>query len=712
MNRRTYLKSLSGMAGLAAIPTAVTAEEYPEWDPDSAYTKGDRVTYEGTVYEAKWWTQGDEPGSSQWGPWKEIDDSDDDNGDDDDGDDDTGDVDCSGVGEWSSSETYTGGDQVVHDGVLYEASWWTQGDEPGSSQWGPWEKQGACGSNDGPTASFTVDPTSPMPGDEVTLDASGSSDADGTIDSYTWDIEGVEGTQSGEMTTVTFDTAGSYDVTLTVTDDAGATASTTETVTVGETNDGPTASFTVDPTSPMPGDEVTLDASDSADADGSIDSYEWDIEGVDGTPSGEMTTVTFDSTGTYDVTLTVTDNDGGTSSTTKTVSVTEDSGDLTESTTLAELFPGYKERHVDDVFLDFMPDDFGGGSGETTWSDSAKADAFNVDLEAIRNNVEDGSLQFGSLGTQALPWAQQLRDHGVPDHAIAQLLPRLMLLPDETEELQYQLADSMEMWDETAGPVAASNDPSLFYQDDWPNDARGEDDQEVAERDRVYLQAQTDDAWSGDFQYLDNYDSKLLDTLQNNTHPATDESLGGDTFTANAPMEVEAEIHQKGAGYSGQMVLKFTNTSPVPYHLDGAVIWWMGPSNYGRTMGNGAYNNEQRPQPGYGHPQRDIIEITLPDEHVPDRYADIEQDLSAYALRPAFHDSPYNMRTAYPNQKWSLEVSLGRYQNPLSDAFSSATDRQRIVDMMAETAHVELETDMDLNDDVVDAIELYNREGN
>ncbi|EHL2563461.1 hypothetical protein KDG03_003005, partial [Listeria monocytogenes] len=26
-------------------------------------------SYKGKTYEAQWWTQGNEPGAEQWGPW-------------------------------------------------------------------------------------------------------------------------------------------------------------------------------------------------------------------------------------------------------------------------------------------------------------------------------------------------------------------------------------------------------------------------------------------------------------------------------------------------------------------------------------------------------------------------------------------------------------------------------------------------------------------
>jgi chitodextrinase len=35
------------------------------WDANTVYRKPDRVTYQGKVYEAKWWTLNEKPGSSQ-----------------------------------------------------------------------------------------------------------------------------------------------------------------------------------------------------------------------------------------------------------------------------------------------------------------------------------------------------------------------------------------------------------------------------------------------------------------------------------------------------------------------------------------------------------------------------------------------------------------------------------------------------------------------
>ncbi len=61
------------------------------------------------------------------------------------------------------------------------------------------------------------------------LDATQSSDADGSIVSYEWSINDG-GSATGASTVYSFATAGTYQVTLTVTDDAGATASTSQTL--------------------------------------------------------------------------------------------------------------------------------------------------------------------------------------------------------------------------------------------------------------------------------------------------------------------------------------------------------------------------------------------------------------------------------------------------------------------------------------------------
>jgi len=88
-------------------------------------------------------------------------------------------------------------------------------------------------------------------------------------------------------------------------------------------NQSPIASFTATPASGVAPLEVYFNASNSYDSDGTIISYTWNFK--DGNiGSGETINHTFSSTGSYNVELTVIDNEGAIDSTTKIITVTYD----------------------------------------------------------------------------------------------------------------------------------------------------------------------------------------------------------------------------------------------------------------------------------------------------------------------------------------------------------------------------------------------------
>ncbi|WP_187359909.1 S8 family serine peptidase [Chitinolyticbacter meiyuanensis] len=173
-------------------PTPVSSSCYAAWSSSAVYTGGQRVTYNGRNYEAKWWTQSNVPASSigEGKPWLDL-----------------GacgssvptatpqptptltprptatptptpqptavptltptprptstplptavptatptpvvtPVPSSCNAAWSADAIYIGGDRVTYNGVNYEAKWWTRGENPAQSgQWGVWKVLGNC----------------------------------------------------------------------------------------------------------------------------------------------------------------------------------------------------------------------------------------------------------------------------------------------------------------------------------------------------------------------------------------------------------------------------------------------------------------------------------------------------------------------------------------------------------------------------------------
>ncbi|GAG16476.1 unnamed protein product, partial [marine sediment metagenome] len=167
-----------------------------------------------------------------------------------------------------------------------------------------------------PIASFIA---SPGFSTWVHFDASTSTDPDGSIVSYNWDFgDGKSG--SGVSDWHWYGGPGVYTVTLTVTDDDGATDTEVRTIQVGPTNQPPVASFTFDPTNPVVGGWVKFDATSSYDTDGNIATYAWNFgDGKSGSGSTDWNQYT--AAGVYTVTLTVTDNDGATDTEVRTIQV-------------------------------------------------------------------------------------------------------------------------------------------------------------------------------------------------------------------------------------------------------------------------------------------------------------------------------------------------------------------------------------------------------
>jgi PKD repeat protein len=172
-----------------------------------------------------------------------------------------------------------------------------------------------------PTASFLTSPTAPRVGENVNFNASASRPATGrTIRSYDWDFgDGTQKTTTTPITSHDYQTAGTFAVTLVVTDDVGREAVATATVTIA--NDSPTADFTFSQLPPTATHTIQFNSSGSSASPGrTITSYFWDFG--DGTSSALASpSHPYAAAASYNVTLTVTDSAGKTGRVTKTVSV-------------------------------------------------------------------------------------------------------------------------------------------------------------------------------------------------------------------------------------------------------------------------------------------------------------------------------------------------------------------------------------------------------
>ena len=201
-----------------------------------------------------------------------------------------------------------------------------------------------------------------------------------------------------------FVTTGSRDVTLTVTDDQGTSDSVVIPVSVVHVNVAPTAAFTF----ACDGADCDFDATGSSDSDGDVVSYAWDF-GDGATATGMSPSHDYVTFGERDVTLTVTDDEGSTESTTISVATVRNNAAPTASFTVSCTyldctFNATASGDTDGTITSYLWD-FGDSHGDTTTSPSATHTYDTGGSNTVTLTVTDNDSATGNTTRVATPVA-------------------------------------------------------------------------------------------------------------------------------------------------------------------------------------------------------------------------------------------------------------------------------------------------------------------
>lgn len=245
-------------------------------------------------------------------------------------------------------------------------------------------------------ANFTFSPTTPGINQDVFFNASASTPSNAT---YAWNF-GDGSTGSGVTPTHSYARAGTYGVSLTVSNDIGQSSTTSRTITVSAT--GPpgaiAAIFAFSPTIPGVNQEVFFDAAASRPPDGT---FTWDFgDGARG--SGVTPTHRFAQAGQYRVTMTVANAFGQSATTTQMINVSVVSVQVFASFTFSPTPPGINQevffnasasRPIDGTFTWSFGDGSPSGSGVTPTHRFAQAGTFTVTLTVTSNGQSSSTTR-------------------------------------------------------------------------------------------------------------------------------------------------------------------------------------------------------------------------------------------------------------------------------------------------------------------------------
>ena len=283
-------------------------------------------------------------------------------------------------------------------------------------------------------------PYSGTVGETVAFSSTGSTDSDGTISEYRWNFGDGTGNVLGANPNHVFSVAGSYTVSLTVTDNDGATD--TDTTSCDIVSASPVA-FVNGPYSGEVDQPIPFSSAGSNDPDGAIIGYLWDFG--DGETSNEPDpTHTYSTEGTYPVTLTVTDEAGftGMDNTDCTVSlppneppVAEVNGPYEGSEDSTITFSSSGSSDPDGTVISYLWD-FGDGETSTEENPSheyAEPGTYSVSLTVTddRGDVQTISATVTVNAKAGFPWLPVLAVLAVAGGAAAYYFLVLKKKPTE-----------------------------------------------------------------------------------------------------------------------------------------------------------------------------------------------------------------------------------------------------------------------------------------
>src|SRR5215472_5449133 len=155
--------------------------------------------------------------------------------------------------------------------------------------------------------SFTINPSSTPAGYPISFNATVIGGTGPDI--YNWTFGDLSSLASGSLVTHAFTSLGTFGITLNVTDSTGAFAWAKQIITVTKYYAAWTPSFTSTPATLFAGAQAFFDASGSADPNGPLVSYSWNMG--DGTlDNGIGVLHIYSAPGVYEVTLAASDNTG------------------------------------------------------------------------------------------------------------------------------------------------------------------------------------------------------------------------------------------------------------------------------------------------------------------------------------------------------------------------------------------------------------------